>query len=90
MADRQVTCTIKSLPSLHASDRYITHIGGTWGTITEEQAIQDIDSRTHSYFTLAQGRRANVHPHQGQHRRFLKTDADGYVPNNLLSLPNCR
>jgi hypothetical protein len=90
MADLQVTCTLKASAFLHATETYITHIGGVWGTITEEQAIRDIDTHTHTYYTLVGGRRANIHPHQGRHRRFLKTDADGYVPNNLLSLPNCR
>jgi hypothetical protein len=90
MADRQITCAIKAQRFLHASDTYITHIGGAWGTVTEEQAIADIDSHTHSYCALAEGRRVYIHPHQGRQRRFLKTDADGYVPNSLLSLPDRR
>jgi hypothetical protein len=89
MADRQITCAIKAHSSLHASDTYITHIGGAWGTVIEEQAIEDIDSHAHSYCTLISGRRVYIRPHQSRHRRFLKTNADEYCPDSLLSLPDC-
>ncbi len=89
MADREIRCVVKASEKEHPHDRFITHVGGTWGKITEEEAIRDIEGRVHTYFVNQGGRRADVEVKQGTHRKFLKTKADGYKPNNLLSLPAC-
>lgn len=89
MSDREVRCVVKANQKDHPNDRFITHIGGTWGKITEEEAIRDIGARTHTYFVNQGGRRVDVEVKQGPHRKFLKTKPDGYKPNNLLSLPAC-
>jgi hypothetical protein len=89
MADRQVTCTTKAGAQHHPNETFITHIGGIWGKITEAEAIRDIESRTHTYYTNQGGRRADIEVVQGKKRKFLKTKADSYVPDNLLSLPHC-
>ena len=70
----------------------ITHVGGytdkQW-KITKEAAIQYIERGDWSFFTLVNGRRAEVMVAIHQGRKYLKTTADGDTPDNLLSLPEC-
>ena len=56
---------------------------------SEDAAIQNIERGIVKYYTNVNGKTAwlEVAIHQG--RKYLKTDADGYLPNNLLSLPEC-
>jgi len=89
MADRQVTCTTKAGLHQHPNETFITHIGGPWGKITEDQAIREIEGGVNTYYVNQGGRRADIEVVQGKKRKFLKTKPDGYVPNNLLSLPHC-
>jgi len=37
----------------------------------------------------AAGRRVRVIVETHNRRKYLKTEADGYAPNNLLALPEC-
>lgn len=92
MADSyQVRCIRKS-------DRYnhyerITHIGGydagkAW-LLPEADAIAGIQSEKWAFYTLVNGKRAEVVVAVHLGRKYLKTTADGDQPDNLLSLPEC-
>jgi len=95
MADYQVTCITKN-PRF---DRHhaIQNIGGvlsngqTW-KIAQQEAVTFIDTHQHTFFVAVRGRRANVITEPSQFvrgLRYLKTDADGVLADNLLSLPPC-
>jgi hypothetical protein len=96
MADYRVTCITKPHPS--SSHEHITHIGGPEGSgrswkITREEAIRLIDSRTHTFHVIdtRTQKRAEVgvvRPTDGR-APFLRTHADGYWNDNLLSLMQC-
>jgi hypothetical protein len=76
-------------------DRHITHIGGrnsdgTPWKLSEEDAIQGMRQGKWTFFVHAGGRTVNVViARSAQGRDYLKTEADGYRPDNLLSLPEC-
>jgi Protein of unknown function (DUF3892) len=64
---------------------------GTLWKLTEEQAIEGIEQgRWIFYVERPQGDRVTVLVAQGAlGRKYLKTQADGLEPNNLLWLPEC-
>ena len=93
----QVTCII---PDGSDPDRRIDSIGGTTGndkdggpwTLPLDRAIAGIENGTWRFWTtdgdgnsvwVVVAKRANG-------RKYLKTEADGVEPNNLLALPRCR
>lgn len=55
----------------------------------EDIAISNVKRDTSSYYVSVGGRTVwlIVATHNG--REYLKTQADGYSPDNLLSLPEC-
>lgn len=72
----------------------ITHVGGTstegnW-KITQQTAISYIESNDWAFFVGQGERRVRVivaiSPYDN---KYIKTEADGEEPNNLLSLPEC-
>jgi hypothetical protein len=67
----------------------IENVGGSGWKISEDQAIKAIQ-RGERYEVMVGGRRIKVIVAQHDGRLYLKTEADGYAPNNLLSLPECR
>ena len=84
---------------IHKSDRQNPHerilsIGGfhngqRW-KLTQEQAIAGIDSGKRSFYVSVAGRTVAVVVAISRFgNRYLKTEADGEQPNNLLSLPEC-
>lgn len=87
---------VKCISKENRSDPHnrITHIGGVksdgnrW-RITEEQAIQYIESGQYSFYVTVNWRKVNVIIETRNGRKYLKTEADGIIPNNLLSLPEC-
>ena len=90
MAARQITCTTKAGMLGPSTERYITHVGGpSFGKITEDEAISDIEHDLHNYYISEGGKPVTVHIQAGKHRKFLKSEADGYFPNNLVNLPHC-
>jgi Protein of unknown function (DUF3892) len=90
MARYQITC-IRKREHYNPHER-ITHIGNqadNW-MLTENAAIRRIKSGADSFYTYVNRQEADVVVAVHNLREYLKTTADGYEPNNLLSLPDCR
>lgn len=94
-ADHQVTCIT---PDASDADQRIDAIGGATGgegtngrwKLDIDRAIAGIENGTWSFWTKVNGQRANIEVKQRSNgRKYLKTTADGYEPNNLLALPKC-
>jgi hypothetical protein len=64
------------------------HAGNPW-KLTESQAIAGIKEGKWKFYTSANGRSVWVIIAVHSRREYLKTEADGYELNNLLSLPEC-
>ncbi len=94
MATRhEVMCINKSdRPNPHER---ITHIGGRDGNgtawkLTQEEAIAGIENDKWTFFVSRGGRTVNVIVAVSRYGyKYLKTEADGEQPDNLLSLPEC-
>ncbi|MGH6660137.1 MAG: DUF3892 domain-containing protein [Rhodospirillales bacterium] len=93
MSTHRVRCINKSdRPNPHER---ITHIGGTnadgtrW-RITQESAIEGIETDKWNFYVEVDGDRVEVIVAVSRYEnKYLKTEADGDMPNNLLSLPEC-
>jgi len=95
-ASKRVSCIIKGKGTEHWN--HITHIGGgsdndKW-TRSESTAITYIENNIESYHVKANDKDvkvivATITETNGSIHKYLKTEADGYKPNNLLSLPTC-
>jgi hypothetical protein len=92
MAARQIMCITK-LPNHHDSHRRIQAVGGTSGVTrwkdTEDVAIANVKRDPQSYYVTEQGKSVWVIVKQHDGRDYLKTQTDNFLPNNLLSLPEC-
>jgi Protein of unknown function (DUF3892) len=62
---------------------------GTRWKLSEAEAIRDIKLGKYSFYVSVNGRTVNVIIAVHEGREYLKTEADGYAPDNLLSLPDC-
>lgn len=89
---KQVQCINKKGSHYNAHER-IENLGGIHGglrwNISEARAILNIKSQAEEYFVSVNGRSVNVIIATYIGREYLKTEEDGYAPNNLLSLPEC-
>jgi len=89
----QVFCVNKR-DRLNPHER-ISHIGGfnpdkTRWKITQDAAIQGIEDGKWAFYVTQFARTADVVVATSQHgNKYLKTEADGQQPDNLLSLPEC-
>lgn len=87
MTNYQVTCHI---PDGGDPDQRIDAIGGAGWQHQTDTAIRNIETNVHTYWTLVDGRHVDVVvAKRSNGRKYLKTTADGYEPNNLLALPRC-
>lgn len=91
MADVQVTCIIKPHPQ--SPHEHITHVGNPPNWLwTREQVINSIETRTNTFFVRDPftGKRADIAVVRGVGKvPYLRTHADGYWNDNLLSLNQC-
>lgn len=91
MADAQVTCIRKPHPQ--SPHEHITHVGNPPQWIwTREQVIASIDANTNTFFVRdpISGKRSEVGVvREAGKAPYLRTHADGYYNNNLLSLDQC-
>ena len=95
-ATHQVTCII---PDGSDPDRRIDSIGGATGgengngpwTLKLDDAIAGIEDRRWRFWTTdTEGNSVWVIIAKRNGKKYLKTEADGEEPNNLLALPRCR
>ena len=88
----RVTC-IRKRDRNNAHER-IAAIGGQnadgrrW-ELAEDEAIASIEQGQYSFYVSVNGRSVDVVIATHNGRKYLKTRADGYSPDNLLSLPTC-
>lgn len=71
----------------------ITHVGGVANSrwkITQQRAIELIDNEGWDFYVDVGNDRVRVITAVSRFgNKYLKTEADGDLPNNLLSLPEC-
>lgn len=85
---KQVTCITKR--EHHNPHERIQGIGGAGWWRAEDDAIRDVERDSTSYYVSVGGKSVWVIVATHNGRKYLKTETDGYAPNNLLSLPDCR
>ncbi|MFH1233383.1 MAG: DUF3892 domain-containing protein [Patescibacteria group bacterium] len=92
MADIQVR-NIRKKDRMNTHE-HITHAGNirtaNW-IWTREDVIKSIEQKTNTFYVQESGKRSEVavvYPNDGR-LPFLRTHADGYWNDNLLSLPEC-
>jgi Protein of unknown function (DUF3892) len=85
---QQVTCINKS-PYHSDPHTRITHIGGSWGKVTQAEGIANVEADPEAYYVA--GGPDSVWVTLGVHNghKYLTTEADGATQNNLLALPEC-
>ncbi len=87
MADVQVTC-INKQPRNNTHEG-ITHLGGATWKWPRQQVVNSINARTNTFYTLVNGKRADVGVVNGPNGPYVRTHADGYWNDNLLALSEC-
>lgn len=89
----RVTCATKKGDNYNPYER-ISHIGGynskgEFFKITSEEAILLIDDKKYYFCVVKDGKNVQVITATRNGRKYLKTEADAYEPNNLLALGDC-
>ena len=84
---KQVTCITKR--EHHNRHERILGIGGAGWWRAEDDAIRDVEQDPESYYVSVGGKSVWVIVATHNGRKYLKTQTDGYAPNNLLSLRDC-
>ena len=86
MADRRVTKTKKD------TDGDITALcnpGAWWPPKATASAIAEIEAGTHRYYVKTGYVEVDIHVVDGSSGKYLRTDPDNTVGNNLDELPDC-
>ncbi len=84
----EITCIVKD-------DRFspyerIQSIGGRSWSMPLADAIRGIENKRFAFYVSMNGKEVGVIVSISPHgHKYLKTVADDFEPNNLLSLPNC-
>jgi Protein of unknown function (DUF3892) len=78
----------------HSPHQRIGRIGGlnrdgTRWLLTLDEAIAGIVEGRYTFYVQAGARAVDVIVAEHEGHKYLKTEADGYVPDDLLSLPDC-
>ncbi len=64
--------------------------GETWSPKRKASAILDIESGAHSYYVpWPGGQTTDIHIVNGPDGKYLRTDNDSTMRNNLEDLPDC-
>ena len=92
----QVSC-IKKRGNHYDPHERIEGLGGMHGGkqwyMSENDMIAELEkpdsTRRFNFYTSVGGKSAWVIVASHNVRKYLKTTADGYAPNNLLALPEC-
>lgn len=87
MPDVQVHCINKK--DRNSSHEGITHLGGYNWKWTRSEVIASIENKTNTFFTMVNGKRANVGVVDGSNGKYVRTYADGVWNDNLLALMEC-
>lgn len=87
MADVQVTC-INKQPRNNPYEG-ITHLGGYNWWWTRDEVIGSILQKTNTFYTKVNGNRSDLVVMRGPGGLYVRTDPDGQLPDNLLSLAEC-
>lgn len=89
---RQIKC-INKLPTHQDRHRRIQAVGGVEGLMrwkdSEDQAIANVKRDPSSYIVSEGGKTVRVVVRNHDGRDYLKTENDRFLPDNLLSLPEC-
>ncbi len=89
LADVQVAC-INKQPRNNPHEG-ITHLGNAqvgWKW-PRSQVIESIEQKANTFYTLANGTRADIGVVDGPNGKYVRTYADGVWTDNLLALPEC-
>jgi hypothetical protein len=89
---KQVTCINKRGDHYDPHER-IQAIGGVVNGVRwkddEDTAIRNVERDSTSYYVSVGGKSVWVVVAKHNGRKYLKTEPDGYSPDNLLALPEC-
>lgn len=85
---RRITCITK-LPTHADRHRRIQAVGGTGWKDLEDTAINNVKRDSSAYQVTEQGKTVWVIVKKHDGRDYLKTENDRFLPDNLLSLPEC-
>lgn len=85
----EVNC-INNRGSYYDPHERIQYIGyrNRW-RVAEDSAIRRIENEQDSFYVQVDGRQVAVIVSSHNGRKYLKTETDGYAPNNLLNLAEC-
>ncbi|MGY4537410.1 hypothetical protein ACVW0P_001829 [Mucilaginibacter sp. UYNi724] len=94
MATRHKVSCISKRGSHYDAHERISHIGGinadnTRWRLSEDDAIKSIENKKYEFYVSVNGRSVDVIVATHNNRKYLKTESDGYSPNNLLNLNEC-